>query len=359
MLVVGARPQFIKAAPVIEQDIDGFEWLLVHTGQHYDYRMSRIFFEELSIPTPDRGLEVGPMAPALQVPKMIERLWEVIRDDKPAACAVIGDTNSTLAGALAADLAGIPLAHIEAGLRSGDMKMPEERNRVLADHLSDLLLVPHRRAGETLTAEGIAGEIIEAGDTTYETAAKALPLASDSSRLSPFGVEPRNYLFFTCHRQTIVDSHEKLEQIVKALSGFPIRVVFPVHPRTEKRLCEFALWDRLFANENITLTEPAGYITTLSLIYNAAVVVTDSGGIQREAYLYGIPTVTLRNLTEWPETVDRGLNVLAGTDPEAVKAAVQKATDVPASDRRIRTELVGEPKPSKRIADALTILASR
>jgi UDP-N-acetylglucosamine 2-epimerase len=359
MLVVGARPQFIKAAPVVEQDLDGFEWLLVHTGQHYDYRMSRMFFEELSIPTPDRELEVGPMAPALQVAKMIERLWEVIRDDKPVACAVFGDTNSTLAGALAADLAGIPLAHVEAGLRSGDMKMPEERNRVLADRLSDSLLVPHGRAAETLSAEGVAGEIVEVGDTTYETAAEALPLAADSGRLSPFGVEPGNYILFTCHRQATVDSHKELERVVKALSDFPLRVVFPVHPRTENRLREFGLWDRLFTDNNITLTEPVGYITMLSLIYNAVVVVTDSGGIQREAHLYGVPTVTLRDLTEWPETVDGGLNVLVGTDPEVVKAAVQKAIDVLASNRRIRTELVDEPKPSKRIADALTILASR
>lgn len=359
MLVVGARPQFIKAAPVIEQNIDGFEWLLVHTGQHYDYRMSRIFFEELSIPTPDRELEIGPMAPALQVSKMIERLWEVIRDDKPVACAVFGDTNSTLAGALAANLARIPLAHVEAGLRSGDMKMPEERNRVLADRLSDSLLVPHGRAAETLTAESVAGEIIEVGDTTYETAAEALPLASDSSRLSPFGVEPGKYILFTCHRQATVDSHEELEQVVKALNDFPLRVIFPVHPRTENRLREFGLWDRLFKDNNITLTEPAGYITTLSLVYNAAVVVTDSGGIQREAYLYSVPTVTLRDLTEWPETVDGGVNVLAGTDPEVIKTAVQKATNAPAGNRRIRTELVGKPKPSKRIANALTILASR
>jgi UDP-N-acetylglucosamine 2-epimerase len=359
MLVVGARPQFIKAAPVVEQDLDGFEWLLVHTGQHYDYRMSRMFFEELAIPAPDRELEVGPMAPTLQVAKMIERQWEVIRDDKPAACAVFGDTNSTLAGALAADLAGLPLAHVEAGLRSGDMKMPEERNRVLADRLSDSLLVPHRRAAETLTAEGVTGEITEVGDTTYETAMEALPLAEDTDRLSPFGIKPGNYVLITCHRQATVDNREELEKVVEALSDSQLRVVFPVHPRTENRLREFGLWDRLATDKSILLTEPNTYITTLSLIYNAAVVVTDSGGIQREAYLYGVPTVTLRDVTEWPETLEGGGNVLTGIDPDAVKSAIQKAVNESIGDRRIRAELVGEPKPSRCIANALVKLGSR
>jgi UDP-N-acetylglucosamine 2-epimerase len=359
MLVVGARPQFIKAAPVVEQDLDGFEWLLVHTGQHYDYRMSRMFFEELAIPAPDRELEVGPMAPTLQVAKMIERQWEVIRDDKPVACAVFGDTNSTLAGALAADLAGLPLAHVEAGLRSGDMKMPEERNRVLADRLSNSLLVPHRRAAESLTAEGVAGEIIEVGDTTYETAMETLPLAENTDRLSPFSIKPGDYVLITCHRQATVDNREELEKVVKALSDSPLRVVFPVHPRTENRLREFRLWDRLAMDKSILLTEPNAYITTLSLIYNAAVVVTDSGGIQREAHLYGVPTVTLRDVTEWPETVEGGGNVLAGTDPDVVKSAIQKAVNESIDGRRIRTELVGEPKPSRCIANALVKLASR
>lgn len=359
MLVVGARPQFIKAAPVVEQELDGYEWLLVHTGQHYDYRMSRVFFEELSIPTPDRQLEVGPMAPAPQVAKMIERLWEVVQEDKPAVCAVFGDTNSTLAGALAADLAGIPLAHVEAGLRSGDMKMPEERNRVITDRLSDVLFVPHKRAADTLKTENVAGKIIEVGDTMYETALKAMPLAEDVKRLSPFGMERGEYVLVTCHRQATVDDAGELGKVVETLFDIPLTVVFPVHPRTEKRLHEFGLWDRWAEHENVTITEPTGYITTLALIYNAAAVITDSGGIQREAYLYDVPTVTLRDVTEWTETVDGGGNVLAGSDPKAIKSAVQKAIDRPIYDRRVRRELVGDPKPSKRIADALGKLASQ
>lgn len=359
MLVVGARPQFIKAAPVVEQELDGCEWLIVHTGQHYDYRMSRSFFEELSIPTPDRQLEVGPMAPAPQVAKMVERLSEVVLEDEPTVCAVFGDTNSTLAGALAADLAGIPLAHVEAGLRSGDIKMPEERNRVIADRLSELLFVPHERAADTLKTENVSGRIIEVGDTTYETALKAIPLAEDIERLSPFGVERGEYVLVTCHRQATVDDAGELGNVVETLFDIPLEAVFPVHPRTEKRLREFGLWDRLVEHENVTVTEPAGYITTLALIYNAAAIITDSGGIQREAYLYDVPTITLRDVTEWTETVDGGGNVLAGTDPGAIKTAVQKAIDRPIDDRRVRRELVGDPKPSKRIADALGKLASR
>ncbi|UCE26507.1 MAG: UDP-N-acetylglucosamine 2-epimerase (non-hydrolyzing) [Candidatus Coatesbacteria bacterium] len=359
MLIVGARPQFIKAAPVVEQELDGYEWLLVHTGQHYDYRMSRAFFEELSIPTPDRQLEVGPMAPAPQIAKMIERLWDVIQEDAPAVCAVFGDTNSTLAGALAADLAGVPLAHVEAGLRSGDMKMPEERNRVITDKLSDVLVVPHERAADILAAEGATGKVIDAGDTTYETALKAIPLAEDVERVSPFGVNRGEYVFVTCHRQATVDDAGELRKVTEALFDIPLKVVFPVHPRTEKRLREFGLWDRLAEYNKVTLTEPAGYITTLALIYSTAAVITDSGGIQREAYLYGVPTVTLRDVTEWTETVDGGGNTLAGTEPEAIKTAVRKAIARPVDNRLVRRELVGDPKPSKRIADALSELAGR
>jgi UDP-GlcNAc3NAcA epimerase len=359
MLVVGARPQFIKAAPVVGQDLDKHEWFLVHTGQHYDYRMSRVFFEELSIPTPDRQLEVGPMAPALQVARMVERLWDVIQDEKPLVCAVFGDTNSTLAGALAADLSEVPLAHVEAGLRSGDMKMPEERNRVIADTLSDLLLVPHIRAANTLTAEGVAGEILEVGDTTYETAFNALPFAKDLGRLTPYGLKRGEYIFVTCHRQATTDRYVELEKVVSALGELPYPAIFPVHPRTEKRLHEFGLWGRLAGRENIILTEPTGYITTLALIYNAGAVVTDSGGIQRESYLYGVPTLTLRDVTEWPETVEGGGNVLVGTDPAAVISAVQTAVNGPLDDRPVRRELIGDPEPSRRIADGLLRIADR
>jgi UDP-N-acetylglucosamine 2-epimerase len=317
--------------------------------------MSAAFFAELAIPEPAYNLDVGPQPPAAQMAEMSGRLAGVLEEEAPAAVAVVGDTASTLAGALAASVSRAPLAHVEAGMRSYDWAMPEERNRVLTDRLAALRLCPHDDAVANLAREGITEGVSVVGDVMYEVAASAYPKLDPATYVAPLGLEPGGYAYATCHRQENVDDPARLAAVADALLALDFPVYFPAHPRTAKALRAAGLWDRLAAAPHVTLAEAATYYTSLALIRHAAAVVTDSGGVQREAYLYGVPALTLRDRTEWPETVAAGANRLVDVDAAAVKAGVEEAR-ARVKDLSPRFDLVGEPAPSVRVAEALKVL---
>ncbi len=342
--IVGARPQFVKCAPLSRELRRKHEEILVHTGQHYDPGMSDVFFEELRIPQPDYHLGVGSGTHGKQTGKILIRLEEVLLQEGPDLAIVFGDTNSTLAGALAAAKLQIRLAHVEAGLRSFDRTMPEEINRVVADHLSDLLFCPTETAVENLRKEGITRGVHLAGDTMVDALEEHRELASRRSKvLERFALAPREYLVLTLHRPANVDRREDLEAILGALEASGERILFPVHPRTRKMLREFGILDRL--PPGIVATEPLGYLDMIHAMANAKKVLTDSGGVQKEAYLLGVPCITLRETTEWVETLEDGWNVLVGSNRERILDAIANF-----SPERERTWRFGTPGASGRIA---------
>ncbi len=324
--VVGARPQFIKAAPVSHAlRAAGHAGFLAHTGQHYDYGMSQIFFEELGIPEPDVNLGVGSGPHGWQTGQILMRVEEVLLAQKPDWVLVYGDTNSTLAGALAACKLRIPLAHVEAGLRSFNREMPEEHNRVLTDHCSDLLFCPTRTAVKNLSHEGIAAGVRLVGDTMYDALLQFVAVARQHSTvLDQLGLRPKRYLLATIHRPYNTDAPENLRNILAALAETGETVIFPVHPRTRNKMAEM---DRVsgLARESHTvkMIEPVGYLDMLMLEQNARLILTDSGGMQKEAYFCEVPCITLRPETEWTETVEAGWNVVAGADRDRIVDAVR------------------------------------
>ena len=325
--VVGARPQFIKAAPVSRALREaGLDEFLVHTGQHYDYAMSQVFFDELGLDTPDLDLNVGSGSHGRQTGQMLADLEDVMRVQAPDWVIVYGDTNSTLAGALAAVKLQIPVAHIEAGLRSFNRAMPEEHNRVLTDHCSDLLCCPTQTAVDNLAREGIARGVHLVGDPMYDAVLHFAARARlNSTILRDLGLTPKGYVLATVHRPYNTDQPGNLRSILRALADLDERVVFPVHPRTRQKLAEL---DGFFltasVGANVCLTEPVGYLDMLCLEENARVILTDSGGVQKEAYFLQVPCVTLRPETEWVETVAAGWNVVVGTDRERIVEVVRK-----------------------------------
>jgi UDP-N-acetylglucosamine 2-epimerase len=346
--IVGNRPQFVKAAAVSRKLRETHDELLVHTGQHYDDDLSRIFFEELSIPTPERQLEIHDGTNTGQTARMLAALEPLLRDAAPGMVLVYGDTNSTLAGALAAAQQRIPVAHVEAGMRSFDRAMPEELNRVLADHASDLLLCSTPTAVENLGREGLRDGVHLVGDVMADVALAFLPVAEErSTALADNGVEPGEYLLMTVHRAGNVDVPERLERVVEIAEQLPLPTVFPVHPRTRARLRDASLLERLEAA--VTVTQPLGYLDFLKLAHHAKAVLTDSGGVQKEAYLLGTPCVTLRNTTEWVETVNLGWNVLVDLDAGAALGALMRPP--PAAER---PELYGGGHAAERICDVLS-----
>jgi UDP-GlcNAc3NAcA epimerase len=309
--IVGARPQFIKAAAFsrIWREELGHVEILVHTGQHYDENMSDVFFRELRIPTPEVTLGVGSGDHGAQTGRMLEAIENVLKSEKPDAVLVYGDTNSTLAGALAAAKLHIPVAHIEAGLRSYNRAMPEEINRVLTDHMSDLLLVPTQTAVENLRREGLSERgIHHVGDVMYDIALLATPLAEQHSRkVEELGLKSGGYVLATIHRAENTDDPDRLTAIFQALclAARQWPVVLPVHPRTRKALSGLNI-----PLEGLVLIDPVGYLDMLSLTRHARTVVTDSGGLQKEAYFHHVPCITLRGETEWVELVSAGWNRL-------------------------------------------------
>jgi UDP-N-acetylglucosamine 2-epimerase len=317
MSVVGARPQFVKAAPLSRALRRRFREVLVHTGQHYDREMSGAFFDELEIPRPDLDLGVGSASHGRMTALMLERLEAAMLEVKPGLVVVFGDTNSTLAGALAAAKLQIPVAHVEAGLRSFDMRMPEEVNRRLTDHVSRLLFCPTHAAVRNLRREGIARGIHRVGDVMMDAVLQNLARARRSRARPP--AEPGSYYLATLHRQENVDDPRRLRAIFGALEALTRPVLLPLHPRTRERLGRL----RLVPAGAVRLLPPASYLEMLLLTRDARVVLTDSGGLQKEAFILGRPCVTLRETTEWVETLAGGANRLAGADPARIGAAVR------------------------------------
>jgi len=319
--IVGARPQFIKCAPVSRELRKNHIEILVHTGQHYDAEMSEIFFTELHIPQPDYYLGVGSGTHAKQTGEILMRIEKVLQKEQPDYVIVYGDTNSTLAGALAAAKLDIPVAHVEAGLRSFDRTMPEEINRVLTDHLSDLLFCPTQTAVDNLQREGIARGIHLVGDVMADALEYNKEIAQKQSVIiDKLQLIPKHYFVLTVHRPANTDNRAHMENIICALGEAEIPVVFPVHPRTKKALKHYGMLDGIPAN--IIAIDPLGYLDMLKLMCNASKILTDSGGIQKEAFLLGVPCITLRPVTEWIETVDSGWNILAGVDRTKISAGM-------------------------------------
>lgn len=329
--IIGARPQFIKAAPFSELFRKNNDEILVHTGQHYDSNMSDVFFSELGIPKPDYNLGVGSGGHGLQTGRMLEKIEEIIFKEKPDGVLVYGDTNSTLAGALAASKLHIPVFHVEAGLRSFNKLMPEEQNRVLTDHISDLLLCPTKTAVNNLEMEGITNGVINTGDIMYDTVLRNLAISkssySNGAGLAQLrdengqilGLNEKEYYLATIHRAENTDDKEKLYDIFSAFERMDMPVLLPLHPRTNKLIKSLDI-----KLDNTKIINPVGYLLMLYLTANAYMVVTDSGGLQKEAYFLKIPCTTLRDQTEWVETLENGWNMLSSIDHNSILKAVSR-----------------------------------
>jgi UDP-N-acetylglucosamine 2-epimerase (non-hydrolysing)/UDP-GlcNAc3NAcA epimerase len=349
--VVGNRPQFIKAAAVSGLLRSQHEEILIHTGQHHDDALSQVFFTELGLQSPDRQLGIGGGSNTSQTARMLTALEPLLGELRPDGMLVYGDTNSTLAGALAAAQAGIPLIHVEAGMRSFDRTMPEELNRVVTDHLGDLLLCASDTAAENLRAESVAGRIEVVGDVMVDLALHRRPSAQTEARiLSAHGLEAGAYLLLTAHRAGNVDHSERLRALVALVMALPMPTLFALHPRTRARLSEAGLLEQLAQRKGFTLTEPLGYVEFSALLRQARAVLTDSGGVQKEAYLAGVPCVTLRSNTEWVETVRSGWNTLVDLDASAALAALERE---PPSDR---PALYGDGHAAERCVQAIGML---
>ncbi len=323
-VVLGTRPEIIKLAPVVRAlEREGLDYFILHTGQHYSYNMDRVFFEQLELPEAKYNLDVGSGSHAVQTGKMLIGIESVLMKERPDIVLVQGDTNTTLAGALAAVKLGIKVGHVEAGLRSYDREMPEETNRTLTDHCSDLLFAPTEKARRILIGEGIPEDrIFVTGNTVVDAVKQNLELSKKNwDVINKLGVKEGCYFLATAHRQENVDNKERFHGIIRGLElaqeelGFP--VIYPIHPRAKKRMEAFGI-----EVNGVRLVEPLDYLSFLQLESNARLVFTDSGGVQEETCILGVPCVTLRYNTERPETLEVGSNVLAGTDPtEIVKKA--------------------------------------
>lgn len=323
LTIVGARPQFVKAAPLSRALRHEHVEILVHTGQHYDDAMSRVFFDGLELPEPDVNLGVGSGGHAEQTARMLVGIEGLILEHRPDCVLVFGDTNSTLAGALAASKLNVPLVHVEAGLRSFNRSMPEEINRILTDRVSTLLLCPTQTAVDNLHHEGIDGGVHLVGDVMFDAAAWAARRADiHSDVIERFGVRRGEYLLATVHRASNTDDPSNLAQIVEAFVEQGRPLVWPVHPRSRKTLAGYGMLNRLEAASHVILTEPVGYLDFVALTMHAACVLTDSGGVQKEACFHRTPCITLREETEWVETVQSGWNQLVGADKRRILEAL-------------------------------------
>ncbi len=344
--IVGARPEFIQTVPVSKALRARHHEILVHTGQHYDYQMSQTFFDELGVPAPDYNLEAGSGAHARQTADMLVRLEEVFLAEKPDLVIIRGDTNSTLAGALAAGKLHIPTAHIEAGERSFDRRMPEEINRLVADSLADIHFCASQAALQHLAAEGITASAHWVGDVMLDVMQQNRALAARKSTiLSRLNLHPGHYALVTVHRAANTDNPARLRQIIAGLNSVTETIVFPAHPRTKKVLDQLGIT----LNPHILLIDPVGYFDIVTLEDNARIIATDSGGVQREAYFLGKPCLTLRDETEWVETVAAGWNMLVGAEAERIHAAWFSFTP-PAA----QPPIFGDGRAGERICQILT-----
>jgi UDP-N-acetylglucosamine 2-epimerase len=327
LTVIGARPQFIKAWPMSRAlRAAGMEEYIVHTGQHYDYQMSEVFFRELDIPRPDCNLQIGSGSHGRQTGAMLDQIEQVLVAQRPTWVVVFGDTNSTIAAALAAAKLQLPIAHIEAGLRSFNRRMPEEINRVLTDHLSTILFCPTATSVENLSREGVTKGVHLVGDVMHAALSDAAAIAAASSNImATLELAPRQYAVATIHRAENTDHLPHLCALLTALSSLPVPVILPIHPRTRRILEESLPTEYAQAKRRIRFLDPLGYIDMVKLAQNAITILTDSGGLQKEAFWLGVPCITLREETEWVETVQVGANFLAGTSPERIRLAWQAA----------------------------------
>ena len=349
LTVVGNRPQFVKAAAVSGPLRAAHEEVLLHTGQHYDDELSTIFVRELGVPPPERQLSIAGGSNTSQTARMLAALEGELEREAPDAVLVYGDTNSTLAAALAAAQQRVPVAHVEAGMRSFDRAMPEEVNRVVTDHLSALLLCSSQSAVEHVRREGVVGAVELVGDVMVDVARLFAPLARGRTEpLTRLGIEPGAFLLITAHRAGTVDDPTRLGRLVDLLRALEGPVVFPVHPRTRARLEAAGLWGELEREERLVLAPPVGYLDFMALLLAARAVLTDSGGVQKEAYLAGVRCVTLRDRTEWVETVDAGWNTLVDLDADAALAALG------AQPPGTRPPLYGDGYAAGRVVEALS-----
>jgi UDP-N-acetylglucosamine 2-epimerase (non-hydrolysing)/UDP-GlcNAc3NAcA epimerase len=346
--VIGNRPQFVKAAAVSRLLREGHDEVLVHTGQHYDDELSAIFFEELQVPRPEHQLHIAGGTNTEQTARMLAAIGPLLGSERPDVVLVYGDTNSTVAGGLAAAQATIPVVHVEAGMRSFDRRMPEELNRVLTDHLSDLLLVPSETARANLERESVAGRVVMVGDVMVDVSMMFQPRAKAETRpLRDAGVEAGAFVLCTAHRAGNVDVPERLRKLVDILLALDEPVVLPLHPRTGARLDAAGWLDELASAEHVRLAPPLGYMAFTALLTNARRVLTDSGGVQKEAYFAGVPCVTLRDTTEWVETVGARWNVLVDLDlHSALTALAETPPDA-------RPQLYGDGRAGERVVAAI------
>ena len=326
--IVGARPNFVKLGPVHKSlKRSGIKHLIVHTGQHYDYEMSDIFFSDFELPKPDIHLGVGSGSSCFQLGEIIKRLENKLIDKQIDLVLVYGDTNSTLAGAICANKCNIKLGHIEAGLRSYDPSMPEEYNRILTDHLSNYLFAPTRNAVNNLKKEKIRGKVYYTGDLSVEIIDKTREISKNSEILDILNLQSKSYLLLTMHRAENTSSRYFFIQLLETFEALKDNIiVFPIHPRTKKMFESFGLLDRLFRCSNVKTLLPVGYIDFIALLQNSLKVITDSGGIQKEAYLLNVPCITMRRNTEWVETIEGQWNVLTGVDSKKIVKAVRRQT---------------------------------
>ncbi|MGH9979333.1 MAG: UDP-N-acetyl glucosamine 2-epimerase [Nitrososphaeraceae archaeon] len=396
--VVGARPNFVKLAPLHKSLSRYCDHKIIHTGQHYDYEMSDIFFKELQIPRPDINLGVGSTSPGDQIGRMINGLEAELGFGKsegnggkgvasrPDLVIVYGDTNSTFAGAFSASVNSIPVAHVEAGLRSFDRRMPEERNRILTDHLSDLLFAPTCTASTNLKEEHTTGRIVNSGDISVEVINEAWRFSKKSAILKELSLESKNFILFTMHRAESTGSFSSLKAIVESfqelkkrthdrssssslmhpkisgtgsssstnkqnVDGHQLQIVFPIHPRTEKILKTYGLYDKLVSLENVKIIKPLGYIDFLRLVKESYKVVTDSGGLQKEAYLCSIPCITIRKSTEWVETLQGGWNKLCSFEKHAIVDSILQPG--PSLKKNYSKDIFGSGNASEIIRDSI------
>lgn len=353
--VVGARPQFVKAGVVSRALVESgnVQEILIHTGQHYDQNMSRVFFEELGLPEPNYNLAVGSASHGAQTGRMLEGIETILLKERPDWVLTYGDTNSTLAASLAATKLHIPTAHVESGLRSYNRRMPEEVNRVIADHISDLLFVPTQAAAQNLAREGIIGDKVRVvGDVMYDAALHyGARVEAHSAVLDENNLRPQQYALVTVHRAENTDERQRMQTIAEALCGLAkeLTIVFPIHPRTREALLRYRLLPGLA--DSITFLEPLGYLDMVALEKNARLIATDSGGVQKEAFFYRVPCVTLRDETEWNELVELGWNRLAPPrDAKTLVAALLSALHAP---RGVEANPYGDGHSSQLIAKSL------
>ncbi len=346
-IILGTRPQIIKSAPVYAAFLKaGIECSIVNTGQHYDYEMNRQFFSELELPDPSADLNIGAGSPNEQVSAIIGGLGRLFATARPDIAIVPGDTNSALAAGVACSKSGVRVAHLESGCRSGDFRMAEEVNRRLLDHLSRVLLCPTPGCVRNVREEKVLAEVVaDVGDTMYDSLLRYKPLLARLDAQATLGLDAGGYAFMTLHRAETVDDRETLAKALEGAELLGVPVVFSVHPRTRGRIKEFGLTP----GQNVRLMDPLPYLETLALVSQSRLVITDSGGLQKEAFWLGKPSLIVREVTEWGEIVSAGAAFLVGTDPEKMKSGFRKAVKVPRSSFETSSRIFGRGEASAEV----------